>query len=257
MMDIYQEIINIRTKGQDAALVTVISTEGSTPRKSDAKMLVLSNGSTIGTIGGGNLELMATKEALKVIQTEKSKRVSYGLAPGQDTGMICGGNAEVFIEPIVSLPAIIILGGGHIGLALSKIGKLLGFKIIIVDDRPEFAGKERFPEADLCIVEKFENTFSNIKVDLSSYIVIVTHGHKGDEVALAGALNTNARYIGMIGSAKKINAVYTNLKAKGYSEEQIGRVHAPIGLPINAQTPEEIAVCIMAEIISIRRAQSP
>jgi len=254
MTDIYQEIIEIKSNGIDAALVTIISAEGSTPRETGAKMLVKNDGSIIGSIGGGSLELSAKNEALRAIRTGKSKRMNYSLQPGGDADMICGGDVEIFIEPILCPPSLYICGGGHIGLALTKIGKLCGFRVIVVDDRPEYASKERFPEADWTVVSAYENAFSVVKVvGQSDYIVIVTHGHKGDEVALAGALRTPARYIGMIGSRKKIASVYDRLVEKGISREALNRIHSPIGLNIYAQTPEEIAVSIMAEIITIRR----
>jgi xanthine dehydrogenase accessory factor len=255
MMDIYNEIVAVKNKGEDVALVTIISTDGSTPREEGAKMLVKTDGSIVGTIGGGNLENIAIKEALKVIQSGKPKHLEYNLKAGEETGMICGGDVEIFIEPILSTPTICIFGGGHIGLALASIGKIVGFKIIVVDDRVEFANPERFPEVDKTIVADFGDAFSKLKIDRSSYIVIMTHGHKGDEIVLEGALNTNAHYIGMIGSKSKIEAVYSHLRKKGFSQEQIGRIHSPIGLKISAETPEEIAISIMAEIIAVRRGQ--
>ena len=254
MTDIYREIIEVRSKGEDAALVTIVSAGGSTPREEGTKMLVKTDGSIVGTIGGGNLEDIATKEALKVIQSGKPKRLHYGLQVGGETGMICGGDVEIFIEPILSIPTIYIFGGGHIGLTLAKIGKLLGFGIVVIDDRAEFANAERFPEAEETIVDDFGKVFSKLKIDQSGYIVIVTHGHKGDEVSLEGALGTKARYIGMIGSKSKNQTIFSHLLAKGIPQEQLDRVHAPIGLEIYSQTPEEIAVSIMAEIIKVRRS---
>ena len=168
--------------------------------------------------------------------------------------MICGGDTEVFIEPILSEPTMYIFGGGHIALTLAKVGKLLGFKIVVVDNRPEFANPERFPEATLTLAEDFAKAFQKLKVDKLSYIVIVTHGHESDEAVLEGALTTEAKYIGMIGSETKNKAVFSRLLAKGIPQEQLDRVHAPIGLKICAQTPEEIAISILAEIIKVRRS---
>jgi len=256
MMDIYQQIVELGSKGEDAALVTIISVVGSTPREEGAKMLVKADGNIVGTIGGSNLENVAIKEALKVIRSGKPKRLDYSLQAGRETEMICGGEVELFIEPIFSNPTIYIFGGGHIGLAIAKIGKLTGFKIVVIDDRPEFASPERFPEAEETIVDDFGKVFSKLKIDRSSYIVITTHGHKGDEAALEGALGTKARYIGMIGSKNKIEAVYSHLREKGFSQEKLDCVHSPIGLRIFAQTPEEIAVSILAEIIAVRRTPS-
>jgi len=254
MIDIYQEIVNIKAEGAEAALVTVVSAEGSTPREEGAKMVVKTDGSIIGTIGGGKIEERATREALEAIRVGKPKRLSFSLREGEELGMICGGNTEIFIEPILSPPTLHIFGGGHIGLSLVKISKLLGFKVVVIDNRPEYASAERFPEADLTILEEYDKSFQKLKMDNSSYIVIVTYGHKGDETVLEKALATEAKYIGMIGSRNKNRTVFSHLLAKGIPQEQIDRVHAPIGLDIKAQTPEEIAISILAEIILVRRS---
>lgn len=252
--DIYKEITMIRDKGGEAALATVISASGSTPREEGAKMLVMPDGSIRGTIGGGSIELRVIKEAIEVIKKEKPKHLRYRLKEGEELGMICGGDVEVFVEPIVSTPTLFILGGGHISFTLAKIGKLVGYNIVVVDDRPEFATSQRFPEAERVIAISYNRAFSELNVGKSGYIVIVTHGHKGDAAALEGALSTEAKYIGMIGSKTKNESVYARLKAKGISQQQLDRVHAPIGLSIHAQTPEEIAISIMAQIIQERRS---
>ena len=252
-MDIYQEIVDIKNRGDDAALATIIYAGGSAPREEGAKMLVRADGSIMGTIGGGNLENNVIEEALGVIKSGRPKHLEYRLKEGDEVGMICGGDVAVFIEPILYTPTLFICGGGHIGLALAKIGKIVGYRIVIIDDRPEFASKERFPEAEETIVDNPGSAFSRLEVDRSGYIAIVTHGHKDDEAALEGALGTGACYIGMIGSRSKVKAVFSHLIAKGFSRERLDRVHSPIGLDINAQTPEEIAVSIMAEIIAVRR----
>ena len=252
--DIYTEITKIRDEGGEAALATVISASGSTPREEGAKMLIRLDGSITGTIGGGSIELRVIKEAIEVIKRGKPKHLSYRLKEGEDLGMICGGDTEVFVEPIVSTPTLFILGGGHISFSLARIGDLLGFKIVVVDDRPEYATTQRFPEADRVLVTSYDKAFSELKVGKSGYVVIVTHGHKGDAASLEGALSTEAKYIGMIGSKTKNISVYARLKANGITQQQLDRVHAPIGLRIRAQTPEEIAVSIMAEIIQVRHS---
>jgi xanthine dehydrogenase accessory factor len=256
MDDIYQEIVRVKAEGGEAALVTVVSASGSTPREEGAKMLVRPDGSIFGTIGGGSLEAQIIREAVKVIRQGKPKRLHRSLAAkeSEEEGMICGGDLEVFIEPILTQPTLYIFGGGHIALALTKMGKLCGFKIAVVDDRAEFANAERFPEADVILAEDFTRAFSRLKIDKLSYIVIVTHGHKHDEVVLEWAVGTPAKYIGMIGSKTKNETIFNHLRARGISQEQLDRVHAPIGLEIGAQTPEEIAVSILAEIINVRRS---
>ena len=252
--DIYQEVVKIKAEGEEAALATVISASGSTPREEGAKMLVRNDGSILGTIGGGSIEFQVIKEAIEVIKRGKPRHLCYRLKEGEEPGMICGGDVEIFIEPILSAPTMFIFGGGHIALPLAKMAKLVGFKIAVIDDRPEFASPERFPEAEFTLAIDYAKAFSKLKLGKSGYIVIVTHGHKGDETALQGALATEARYIGMIGSKTKNKAVYSHLLAKGITQEQLDRVHAPIGLSIHAQTPEEIAVSILAEIIQVKRS---
>jgi xanthine dehydrogenase accessory factor len=256
MDDIYQEIVRVKAEGGEAALVTIVSASGSTPREEGAKMLVRPDGSIFGTIGGGSLEVQVIKEAIGVIKEGKPKRHHFTLtAKGAgELGMICGGDTEVFIEPILTQPALYIFGGGHIALALAGMGKLCGFDITVIDDRPEFAQAERFPEAEVILAEKFSESFSRIKIDRLSYIVIVTHGHKHDEVVLEWAVGTPARYIGMIGSKTKVKTVFSHLLSRGITQEQLDSVHSPIGLEIGAQTPEEIAVSILAEIIKVRRS---
>lgn len=252
--DIYQEIVKLKAGGEEAALVTVISASGSTPREEGAKMLVRADGSILGTIGGGSVELQVIKEAIEVIKMGKPRHLCYRLKEGEELGMICGGDVEVFIEPILSAPTLFIFGGGHISFTLAKMAKLIGFKIVVIDDRPEYANPQRFPEAEQTLVSDYAKAFSKLKIGKTGYIVIVTHGHRGDETVLEGAVTTEAKYIGMIGSKTKNKAVYSHLMAKGIPQELLDKVHAPIGLSIHAQTPEEIAVSILAEIIQLRRS---
>jgi len=253
--DIYREIIRLQDEGEEAALATVTAVNGSTPREEGTKMLIRADGSIMGSIGGGRMELEVIKEAQEVIKRCRPKNLKYRLKEGEDLGMICGGEVDVFIEPIISSPNLFIMGGGHIALALAKMGQMLGFKVTVVDDRPEYASAERFPEANKTIVSSYDTAFSKLNVGKNDYIVIVTEGHKEDADALEGALATRAKYIGMIGNKAKNESVYNRLKAKGITQAQLERVHAPVGLSINAQTPEEIAVSILAEIIKVRRGE--
>jgi len=256
MTDIYQEIVRIKAEGEEAALVTIVSTTGSTPREEGAKMLVKADGSILGTIGGGSLEAQVIEEAIRVIRQGKPKRLHIGLTAKEvaEEGMLCGGELEVFIEPILTPPTLYLFGGGHISLPLAKIGKLLGFKIVVIDDRAEFANADRFPEADVILADDFTKTFPKLKIDKSSYIVIVTRGHQYDDMVVEWAVGTKAKYIGMIGSKAKTKAIFSHLQAKGIAKGLLDRVHAPIGLEIHAQTPEEIAVSILAEIVMVRRS---
>ena len=254
MDDIYESIASLRRRGEKAVLATIVSTCGSAPRKESAKMLVLTNGKIIGTIGGGAIEYQAYQEALKLIKGNESKLAHYELtnADASKEGMTCGGTVDVFLEPIKPLPSLIIFGGGHISFFLARIGKMVDFRVTIIDDRPEFANHERFPEADETIAEDMASVMKRLEINGSSYIVIVTRGHMKDELVLEWAATTAAGYIGMIGSKRKIKTSFTYLKTKGITQEQLDKVHSPIGLSIGAETPEEIAVAIMAEIIQIR-----
>jgi xanthine dehydrogenase accessory factor len=256
MVDIYQEIVRIKEEGKEAALVTIVSATGSTPREEGAKMLVEPDGTIAGTIGGGSLEAQVIAEAIKVIKQGKPKRLHMSLTAKEagEAGMICGGDMEVFIEPILTTPALYIFGGGHVSLPLVKMAKPLGFKITVIDDRADFANAERFPEADIVLADDFTNAFPKLKIDKTSYVVIVTRGHQHDELVLGWAVATPAKYIGMIGSQTKVKTILSHLLAKGVSKERLDSVHSPIGLEIGAQTPEEIAVSILAEIVKVRRS---
>jgi xanthine dehydrogenase accessory factor len=256
MSDIYQEIVRIKEEGLEAALVTIVSASGSTPREEGAKMLVKPDGTIAGTIGGGSLEAQVIEEAVAVIKQGKPKHIHFTLSDKEagEVGMICGGDVELFIEPILTSPTMYIFGGGHISLPLAQMAKLLGFKIAIIDDRPDFASAERFPEAETIVADDFSKAFSRLKIDKTSYIVIVTRGHQHDELVLNWAVGTPAKYIGMIGSKTKVKTIFNHLLAKGVSQEKLDSVHSPIGLEIGAQTPEEIAVSILAEIIQVKRS---
>ena len=254
MDDIYEAIAGLRRRGQKAVLATIISTRGSAPRKEGTKMLVQTNGQIIGTVGGGDLEHQIYKKALQLIEGNESQLAHFELTneDASKEGMLCGGTVDVFIEPINPLPVLFIFGGGHISFSLARIGKMVDFRVVVIDDRPEFANAERFPEADEVIAADMASTMPQLDINSSSYIVIVTRGHRNDTQVLEWATTTPAAYIGMIGSKRKISAAFSYLKTKGITQEQLDRVHSPIGLPIGAETPEEIAVSIVAEMIQVR-----
>jgi xanthine dehydrogenase accessory factor len=255
MDDIFETIAGLRRKGENAVLATIVSSSGSTPRESGARMLVKADGSIVGTIGGGSLEHQAYRDAMAMLGSDKPRLAHFELTneDASKEGMICGGTVDVFIEPIKPLPAIFIFGGGHISLSLARLGKMTEFRIVVIDDRPDFANKERFPDTDEVIAGDFASVMPNLEINDSSYIVIVTRGHQDDTRILEWAVKTQAVYIGMIGSRKKVVTAFSYLKTKGITAEQLDRVHSPIGLPIGAETPEEIAVSIMAEVIQVRR----
>jgi len=257
MTDIYQEIIRTIADGEEAALVTIISAKGSTPRKEGAKMLVKSDGSVIDSIGGGSSEAQAVDMAMAAIKSGEPQRLNISLnAKEGEPGMICGGEVEIFVEPIMPSATLYIFGGGHVSLPVARIGKQLGFKIVVIDDREEYVNPERFPGVAITLVEDFSDVLSRLKPAKSGYILIITRDHQTDELVLEQVLKTQTRYIGMMGSRNKIKTIFAHLVAKGIAQEQLDKIHAPIGLDIHAQTPEEIAVSILAEIIKVRRSQN-
>ncbi|MBN1545457.1 MAG: XdhC family protein [Syntrophaceae bacterium] len=258
MGDIYEEILKVKNRGECAALATVISVDGSTPREQGAKMLIRQDGTIEGTVGGGLMEKMIREEAEKVIENGIPKMVHFDLTGKEKDGMICGGVATVYIEAIVPKSTLFIIGAGHIAFYLSRMAKMVDFRVVVSDNRSEYANVERFPEADEILADEYDKIFPNLPVGASSFIVIVTHGHAHDQIALEWALQTKARYIGMIGSRKKTRQVFDNLIERGFSGEDIEkRVYSPIGLNIKGETPAEIAVSIMAEIIQVNHSGGP
>ncbi len=256
-MDIFEEIVRLRREGKRAALATIVHTNGSIPSYESSRMLVREDGSIAGTVGGGCVEAEVWAAAKEVIRSEAPRKLVFNLnnEASYDSGLICGGTLEIFVEPILPQPTLYIFGGGHVSLALARTAHAAGFRIGVVDDRESFANAERFPMAAE-VHTSYEEAFEKLKPGASSYLVIVTRGHKDDMRVLAWAVRTGARYIGMIGSKRKVISVYKALEKEGYSTEELARVHAPVGLEIGALTPEEIAVSIAAELIAVRRGSS-
>jgi xanthine dehydrogenase accessory factor len=256
MSEILKEALGRINKGETIALVTIVETKGSTPREVGAKMVVGKNGLIAGTIGGGITEAKIIEEVKQALKEGKGKFLTYHLTKEQaalDEGAICGGDMKVFIDVLQPKEEVLIFGAGHCAARVSKLAKMVGFKVTIIDDRKEFANQDKFPEADEIITEEIEKALTHLKIIPSTYIVVLTRGHLKDEEVLGSVIRSNAAYIGMIGSRIKNTTVFQRLTKKGISQEELDKVHAPIGIDINAQTPEEIAVSIMAEIIQVRR----
>jgi xanthine dehydrogenase accessory factor len=353
MRDIYNKLSELIEKNSICVLATIVTQAGSSPRGPGTKMLMLDDGSFVGTIGGGKLEKQVLDVGKEVFSTLTPVMLRYSMQ-GEDVDaneMICGGNAEIFIEPVfpespdhhniikeigelnkrggsailatildpgmwkrgiaprmlmkpegtkagalygiegaeeiirlnmramiikrvpqviainnngnkvdvliepvISEPVLYIFGGGHVSKQIGPIADLVGFKVVIIDDREEFSMAQNFPYAKDVITSPFENVMERLPVNESSYLVIVTRGHSHDKTVLEQALKTSAKYIGMIGSKRKVKIIYDNLLKEGFSQEQIDRVYSPIGEEIGAETPEEIAVSIVAQLIKVRAA---
>ena len=255
MLEIYQELANIAVKGERAVLATVISSQGSAPRKAGAKMVIKGDGTLVGSIGGGNVEQAVQEKAIAVMKSGEPQMMHFDLSgSGEEAWMICGGQMDVFLEPILPAETLYLFGAGHLSQSTATMAKMLGFRVVVIDPRPEYNNNDRFPNADSLVVEEYDNAFSKLNVDENSYIVIYTPGHVSDEKCLQFAAGTAAKYVGMIGSKKKVKEIKERLRKKGVSQQQLDEVHAPIGLEINAQTPEEIAVSILAELTKVRRS---
>lgn len=252
MDSIYKEISNLIESDGIAALAIVVETSGSAPQKVGAKMLVAESGKIYGTVGGGKVELETIKYAKKVAVTGKPIIKEFDLKVRKGSlGVACGGSMKIYIEPVRGVEKIIIFGAGHIGYYLSKMADMLGFKIIVVDARGEFANKSRFPQAARIYTSK-NNFFKEVKINSGTFIVIATHSHKLDKEILKDCLKYNSGYTGMIGSQAKKKTVFKELQKEGISSNKLRRVSSPIGLDIKAQTPQEIAVSIMAEIVKVK-----
>jgi len=253
-MDLFEEIVKLRREGRRAALATIVHTNGSIPSYESSRMLVREDGTIAGTIGGGCVEAEVWAAAKDVIRGEAPRKMTFNLnhEASYDNGLICGGTLEVFVEPILPQPVLYIFGGGHVSIALAKAAHATGFGIGVIDDREAFANAARFPMAHE-IYTTYEEAFEKLKPNASSYIVIVTRGHRDDLRCLRWAAASEARYVGMIGSKRKVLSVYKALEKEGIALENFQRVHAPVGLDIGALTPEEIAISITAELIAVRR----
>jgi xanthine dehydrogenase accessory factor len=259
MREVLEAALRAEASGEPAALVTVIGTEGSTPQKAGAKMLVHADGRIVGTIGGGCLEAEMTWRARDAIENRKVRLVSYDLTPEQagEDGLVCGGRMQVFIEPIESTPVLCLFGAGHVAQPLARMAKAVGFRVEVADDRVKFANRERFPEADLIVVEDFASASAKMTLGPSSYAIVVTRGHKGDAEALAATVGKGLRFVGLLGSKPKVVHIFAALQEQGVRAEDLAKVHAPLGIEIGAQTPEEIAVSILAAMIAVRRGIDP
>lgn len=254
-MDIFDEIVRLRRLGEKCALATIVQVKGSIPSFESAKLLVRSDGSMLGTIGGGCVEAEVWSVAREVIASEKPRHLHFSLGQdaAYDNGLICGGQLDVFVEPVIPQPAAIIFGAGHISKSLAKIAALAGFRIVVVDDREMFANSERFPEADEIYAGDYEAVFPKLNVNDATYLIIVTRGHRDDMRVLKWAVGTSARYISMIGSRRKVISVIKELQGEGIPAEHFEKVFAPMGFDIGAESPEEIAVSVVAEMIAVRR----
>jgi len=255
--EVFAAVAEALDKGELAALVTIVAATGSTPQRVGAKMLVFPDGRLIGTIGGGCYENDAFWKAREAITTRKPQLVHYELDDdfAQETGLICGGQMSVYIEPIEPSPELYVIGAGHVGYHLATMAQDVGFQVHVVDDREKFASRERFPNATEVVTEDIPAWLERTKLPAHAYVVIVTRGHTNDLDALRALAPRELRYVGLIGSRAKVARISDQLLSEGMAPEVLTQVHAPIGLEIGAVSPQEIAVSILAELIAVKHGR--
>jgi len=238
-----------------AALVTVVGSQGSTPQRPGARMLVYADGTLSGTIGGGCVEAEMSRRARVAIENGRPSLTSYDLTPEQagDEGLVCGGRMDVFIEPLEATPGLAILGGGHVARPLCSLAALAGFRVSVLDDREKYATTERFPDANRVEVSSFDSAARTLGLTPRSFVVVVTRGHRGDAEAIASCLAVRPRFLGLMGSRSKMVHVFSDLIERGFSSEDLACIETPVGVEIGAETPEEIAVSIVARMVAVRR----
>ena len=253
-MSVYKALAKLEEENEAGALCTLIRSQGSTPRHSGSKMLVYQDGSIIGTVGGGEVENRVIEEAVQSIKDGKPRLLEYNMSdPERGDPGVCGGQMEVFVEPIQSKPTLVIIGAGHVGKAVAHLAHWLGFRVVINDDRPEFCTPEAVPDGDEYLPAPLAELPQRLKITPWTYLALTTRGVNIDVQGLPALLKTQAAYIGVIGSQRRWSVARKQLSEMGVSEEKLNQVRSPIGLELNAETPEEIAVSIMAEIIMLRQ----
>ena len=250
MTTIYSALANLEESRQPGALCTIIACQGSTPRHVGSKMLVYGDGSSVGSIGGGEIESRVVAEALDALKDGQTRILDYSMSdPLRGDPGVCGGQVKIFVEPIIPMPILVIIGGGHVGREVAHLGKWLGFRILVSDDRAEFCTPEAIPDADEFFPSPIEKLPNLIQITPRTYFVLTTRSVDLDVLVLPALLKSESPYIGAIGSRRRWALTREKLIAAGISQELVDSVHSPIGIDLKAETPREIALSIMAEVL--------
>ncbi|MGD2176805.1 MAG: XdhC/CoxI family protein [Anaerolineae bacterium] len=250
---IYEAALDAIRRGEPAAMVTVIQTHGSTPRQTGAKMLICAGGRTVGTVGGGPLEAWVIEQGQEALAEGRSRLLQRRLE--ENAQDVCGGDMHLFVEVLLPRPTLLVIGAGHIGQAVAAIGAQLGYRIAVLDERPELVTVERFPEADVLLYGPFDEELERFPLTEHTYVVIVTPHHSLDEKALAVTAKRPVPYVGLLGSHRRTKATFERAREMGVPHAFLERIHTPVGVDIAAETPREIAVSILAEVIAARRRE--
>lgn len=252
-LELYEEMVRLTRAGEAFVLATVTASKGSSPRKPGAKMLVRSDGSFLGTVGGGRVEKESVEAALTALTDETPRILEFALT--SENGFACGGSMSVYIEPQGHRPLLVMFGAGHVGRAVTALAHSCGFRVVVVDDRPDCAAGELLPGADQVICQPVQDSFAGLQLGPEDFAIIATPGHVSDFDAVRGCLLTRAGFIGLLGSRRKRETLLKTLEDEGFDADQRERIITPVGLDIGAQTPEEIAVSIIGQLIAIRRGK--
>ncbi len=258
MDSVSEAMVEALQSNRPAALATVVKTRGASPRNPGAKMVVYPDGTIVGSVGGGAMEMRVIAAAQEALQSGETRYLDMNLSQdSRGDPLICGGEMEIFVEPILTTPTLVVIGAGHVGAAVAHLGKTLGFHVVVLDDRAEFLTPDRLPDADERRGGDYVEQIAGLDFNPRTYVVIVTRAHTLDAPVLRALSGKPVAYIGMLGSRRRVITVMDTLRKEGIEEAELKRVHAPIGLEIHAETPEEIAVSIMGEIIQERRKGKP
>jgi xanthine dehydrogenase accessory factor len=252
-LEIYEEMARLTRQGEPFCLATVIDHGGSSPRKAGAKMLLRSDGSTLGTIGGGRVEKDTMAAARQALDDGEPRRLEFVL--NEENGFACGGRMGIFVERSGRRPLLVMFGAGHVGRAVTRLAHGCGFRVIVVDDRPEWAVHDLLPGADRVVCAGAGEAFRELPLDRESFVVIATPGHVSDFAAVRGCLGTDAGFIGLLGSRRKRETLLATLEQEGFDSAQRVRIVTPVGLAIGAETPEEIAVSIVGQLVAVRKGK--
>ena len=255
--EVFAALAEALQRGEEVALVTIVKSTGSTPQRVGAKMLVYGDGRTVGTIGGGCYENEAFWKAREAIKERKPVTMKFELNDdfAQETGLVCGGQMEVFVEPVEPSPELYVFGAGHVGYFVGKMAHEVAFKVHVIDDREKFANTGRFGEGIDVVVDHIPTWLETHQLPPTAYAVVVTRGHTHDLDAMRALAKQPLRYLGLIGSKAKVKRIFDALIEEGTPAEQLKGIHAPIGLDIGAITPQEIAVSILAELIAVKHGK--
>lgn len=251
-MTIFKALTELEEKNLPGVLCMVVRSQGSTPRRAGSKMLVYADGTIVGTVGGGELENRVIAEALQALSEGRPRMLEYNMNdPNRGDPGVCGGQVEVYVEPIQPQPKIVVIGAGHVGKAVAHLAHWLGYYVVVNDDRQEFCNPENTPGGDMYLPVPMAELSEHLQIDRWTYLILTTRGVNVDLEGLPALLQTPAAFVGVIGSQRRWLTTRKKLLELGVEEEVLNRVRSPIGLELNAETPEEIAVSILAEIIML------